>query len=258
MQVGELSNLRCLRLRGVAYGAGGFEVLRRLSALEHLHLDRCCLPACLPALTGLRSLHLRACTAGQGCEAELAAGVAAALRRLSQLTALALVQLPLAACCPPAMAALRQLQCLIVLPYGSCAGSGAGGRNAAAPLSGMLPPPWPAGLRSLTAPFALVSASLAWLSAAGQLGRLCLTDCPRASGIPPSTWLTFFSWAEVHAPLGSLEFAAPPPQHAALLNKACDRLTAKRPGLHLTVRPHGGAPELAPLDSWPVPACNKP
>lgn len=254
LQVGELSNLRRLRLRGVAYGSGGFEVLRRMASLEHLQLDRCRLPACLPALASLRSLHLCACTAEPGCEAELAAGVAAALRRLGQLTALALVQLPLAACLPPAMAALRQLQSLTVLPS---SGSAAGGCSTAALPSCMLPPPWPAGLRSLTAPFALVSASQAWLSAARQLSRLCLTDCPSASGIAPSTWLTFFGWAEVHAPLGSLEFAAPPPQHAALLGKACARLAAKRPALRLTVRPPGKPPALAPPAGWTVPAPHK-
>lgn len=257
LQVGELSGLRCLRLRGVAYGSGGFEVLRRLTSLEHLQLDRCRLPACLPALAGLRCLHLRACTAGQGCEDELAEGVAAALRRLNQLTSLALVQLPAAACSPQSMAGLCQLQCLAVLPCSSSIASGIGSNRATMAPRGTALPPWPPCLRSLTAPFALVSASLAWLSAARQLSRLCLTDCPSASGIAPGTWLAFFAWAETHAPLASFEFAAAPPQHAAPLRKACARLAAKRPAMRLVSRSAGQTPALAPQEGWPAPASNK-
>ncbi|KAL4447838.1 hypothetical protein ABPG75_005057 [Micractinium tetrahymenae] len=257
-QVGDLSNLRSLQLRGVTYDAGGFEVLRRLSSLQQLQLDRCRLPACLPALGSIRSLQLSGCTAGQGGEGELAAGVAAALRRLSQLTALALVQLPPVACRTASMVALRQLQSLTVLPCSNADGSSSTGGCRIAPLpSGMPPPPWPPGLRCLTAPFALVTASLAWLSTAHRLSQLRLTDCPSASGIAPAKWLAFFSWAEAHAPLVRLEFAAAPPQHAALLGKACARLAAKRPRLHLVARPPGQLPALAPQPGSFTHAANK-
>ena len=182
LQIATLPRLRHLHLRHPHHDAGSYAALTRLS-LHTLELSGCVrvVPDCLSALTSLQCLAVDGCNMGAEEEADVAAGLAAALPHLTQLT-----QLAAALESPAPLAALTALTGLRWLVW-ACTPEG---DTAALP-----PGSWLAALQTLAAPLSLVARSLPALVSAQRLEQLCLYMHGGQSEAAASQLRASLSWA---------------------------------------------------------------
>ena len=181
-QIGTLPQLRHLHIHHPYEDASSYAALAQLS-LHTLELTGCVavLPECLSALTTLQSLTVDGGNMGDEEEAAVAAGLAAALPHLRQLS-----RLDLALTSPQPLAALTALTSLRWL----CWWWQPQGQSPSLPPGG-----WLQQLQTLAAPQALVAASLPALAGAQRLEQLCVY----ARGLSPDVHLTaIIRWAAQH------------------------------------------------------------
>ncbi|PRW33270.1 small GTP-binding [Chlorella sorokiniana] len=153
-QMSSLSQLRSLQLDSLMVGPQAYRPLQALQALKRLDNVSTAVPACLSSLSGLDTLTLDTCT---GRREQVAAATEAALPHLTALTQLVLGAAPAV---PAALTALTNLA-----RFGWTAGSGRDNEKRPKPDSLQLPGgAWLAGLQELSAPSAMLDASLAELA----------------------------------------------------------------------------------------------
>ncbi|KAL4419702.1 hypothetical protein ABPG75_006800 [Micractinium tetrahymenae] len=171
-QASALPSLATLHLRDLWMGPSRMSFLERLPSLRRLELEKCAVPACLSRLTQLDTLVIdrphasfrqqqQQQQAEGGGEAALSP-LAAGLPPLTQLTQLALHQVPNLPATLGSLASLRR--CAWVVSIFELRESGAAA--AALPLQ---PGPWLASLRELALPAELAGRSLGVLTGATAL-----------------------------------------------------------------------------------------
>lgn len=234
LQLNTLAQLRSLCLEGVqSLSPADYSALASLPHLERLSLVCCShVPACLPALTTLHTLHLHNTPHMYGPgDREGAATLGAALAELTGLSHLALHHI---ATLPPQLAGVTQLRRFLwqrppFLPPSAS--------NAAA--SSQLPlGPWLSGLQQLGLDADMAAASLAALAAAQQLEALCVQTHPQAGALARVA-----EAASRHPTLRTLGLALPPllpSDDGATWRSVVSRLEALRLRPTLRVEPDGG------------------